>query len=50
MQLEFVMEGLPRVWREISWYSRVSASGADKVVRYEVWLRFVAGLGNGGEE
>ena len=48
-QMELMMEGLPRVWRSVSWYSRVNASGTDKVGRYEAWLRFHDGLGNGGE-
>jgi hypothetical protein len=49
MQLEFVMEGLPRVWRGISWYSVVNASGSDRVVTsYRSWLKWVDGLGNGG--
>lgn len=50
MQLEFVMEGLPRVWRAISWYSVVNASGSAKASTYGAWLKFVDGLGNGGSQ
>lgn len=49
MQMEFAMEGLPRVWRPIGWYSVVNASGSDKAGVYSAWLKWVDGLGNGGK-
>jgi hypothetical protein len=48
IQTEFVMEGMPRVWRVTSRYSRVTSAGLTKVGSYTSWLRWADGLGNGG--
>ena len=49
-QLEFVMEGLPRVWGKVtSWNVCQAKTVKTDAWRLERWLRWADGLGNGGE-